>query len=308
MHSVKARKDHLSSELSSRKIVSNLQWYQLDLTRCRYLELIRKLILTYTLEPAGSHGVWGLDDHSFAPYIFGSAQLGPPITSPDAPTPLQGSLDSAPRPDSITSKDTVAEYKASNMYFSAIQFIHDVKKGPFWEHSPILFNISGIKDGWGKINKGMIKMYDAEVLGKFPVVQHFPFGKFFKWERDPEAQSEGTRPSVHAQQQPPSANSGTHSPAGTAAPWAHQAPSSQPQNGMPSTRAPWASASNSRNAGGAPGTAPTAAPWASTTSSRMPPPGTSTRIPPPSSGSTYGRMPPPPAGPGTEAPWKRRDG
>lgn len=39
------------------------------------------------------------------------------------------------------------------MYFSAIGFIYDVKKGPFWEHSPILFDISGVKAGWAKINK-----------------------------------------------------------------------------------------------------------------------------------------------------------
>ena len=32
-----------------------------------------------------------------------------------------------------------------------------------------------------------MKMYQAEVLSKFPVVQHFPFGSLFKWERDPKA-------------------------------------------------------------------------------------------------------------------------
>jgi serine/threonine-protein phosphatase 2A activator len=267
--------------------------------------------LTYTLEPAGSHGVWGLDDHSFAPYIFGSAQLGPPITSPNAPTPLQGSLNSAPPPDTITSKPTVAEHKSSNMYFSAIQFIFDVKKGPFWEHSPILFNISGIKDGWGKINKGMLKMYDAEVLGKFPVVQHFRFGKFFKWEFDPEAVTPAG-PSVHSQQQPPSlgAGMGASSTPGTAAPWAQQtSSSSQQQTGMPSTKAPWANA----GARSEPGMVPTAAPWASTTASRVPPSGLSGRNYPPTtqSTSTYGRMPPPPLaarGSGTEAPWRKRDG
>jgi len=50
-----------------------------------------------------------------------------------------------------------------------------MKRGPFYEHSPQLYDISGIPY-WAKINKGMIKMYKVEVMGKFPVVQHFPIG------------------------------------------------------------------------------------------------------------------------------------
>ncbi|KAG0368092.1 hypothetical protein BC939DRAFT_461547 [Gamsiella multidivaricata] len=131
----------------------------------RYLELVRKLQRTYQLEPAGSHGVWGLDDYQFLPYLWGSAQLR------DHPTL---------RPIAIMQETSVREHASEYMYFRAIQFIHETKRGPFHEHSPVLFEISGVHH-WAKVNSGMVKMYKAEVLNKFPVVQHLLFGSLLPW-------------------------------------------------------------------------------------------------------------------------------
>jgi serine/threonine-protein phosphatase 2A activator len=193
----------------------------------RYLNVIRKLILTYTLEPAGSHGVWGLDDHAFIPYIFGSAQFTRPISGTE-PMPLEGSVRGAPKPKDITSPEKVNDYRSN-----------DVKNGPFWEHSPMLFDISGIRDGWGKINKGMIKMFDAEVLSKFPVVQHFPFGSLFSWDENPEASAPVQ--SVHMANQPASMGPPTGAVTGTAAPWAQtrHMPTVSGDAGHSNTRAAW---------------------------------------------------------------------
>jgi serine/threonine-protein phosphatase 2A activator len=40
-----------------------------------YLDVVRKLQKVYKLEPAGSKGVWGLDDHQHLVYIWGASQL-----------------------------------------------------------------------------------------------------------------------------------------------------------------------------------------------------------------------------------------
>ncbi|PPD85065.1 hypothetical protein GOBAR_DD18018 [Gossypium barbadense] len=123
----------------------------------KYLDLMRKLQLVYCLEPAGSHGVWGLDDYHFLPFIFGSSQL----------------IDHKyMKPKSIHNEDILDNFSSEYMYLSCIGFIKKVKKGPFAEHSPLLDDISAVPN-WKKVNSGMLKMYKAEVLEKN--LRHVPF-------------------------------------------------------------------------------------------------------------------------------------
>jgi len=67
------------------------------------------------------------------------------------------------------------------LYLSCIAFILRVKTGPFGEHSPILNDVSGVAT-WNKVNSGMLKMYKVEVLGKFPIMQHFLLGSILPFE------------------------------------------------------------------------------------------------------------------------------
>eukprot|EP00118_Oscarella_pearsei_P003888 m.16168 g.16168 ORF g.16168 m.16168 type:complete len:310 (+) comp26765_c0_seq1:478-1407(+) len=126
----------------------------------KYLDVTRKLQLTYKMEPAGSQGVWGLDDFQFLPYIWGSSQLIGQL-----------SIEPMSFPDQRVAAENTHDY----MFFGCIDFIHKMKTGPFGEHSNVLWGISSVTT-WTKVNSGLIKMYKAEILKKFPIIQHFVFG------------------------------------------------------------------------------------------------------------------------------------
>ncbi|KAJ8734979.1 hypothetical protein PYW08_014229 [Mythimna loreyi] len=136
----------------------------------KYLAIARRLQKIYRMEPAGSHGVWSLDDYQFIPFIWGSSQL---IDQPRIYPPAK-----------FLEDDIIDKYHSEYMFISCIKHIKEVKKGPFAEHSNQLWSISAV-GSWTKINQGLIKMYKKEVLAKFPVVQHVLFGSLLPIRRFP---------------------------------------------------------------------------------------------------------------------------
>lgn len=126
----------------------------------KYMELMRLIQNKYCLEPAGSHGVWGLDDYQHLAFLFGASQL---------------CRSDRYMPESIHEEQALRDH-SDYMYFGCINFIKTVKKGVhFSESSPMLNDISAVPS-WEKVNQGLLKMYNAEVLGKHPVIKHLKFG------------------------------------------------------------------------------------------------------------------------------------
>jgi serine/threonine-protein phosphatase 2A activator len=207
-----------------------------------YLSVTRQVQTDYMLEPAGSHGVWGLDDYHCLPFYFGACQM----QSID-------DCDSEYRPSSIHDDNLLKREGDRYLYYGCIRHIKELKKSaPFFESSPMLNDISHLPT-WSKVASGLLKMYEGEVLKKRVVVQHFVFGNLFAANWTPSQDSKKKAP-TRTFRQPELPVSG----AAMIAPWAHNPSGVRPQEAMPPTKAPWAGNEGHQKSP----VPPTKAPWA----------------------------------------------
>ena len=119
----------------------------------------------YRLSPAGTHGSWGVDDFVILPFVFGSSQL---INSKEV------------TPSNVVDKEISTKFQDSYSYCKWISYLYESKTGPFNQHSRVLYSLTSIQS-FDQIHSGMIKMFKAEVLDKFVVVQQFKFGSLIQF-------------------------------------------------------------------------------------------------------------------------------
>jgi hypothetical protein len=126
-----------------------------------YLSVVARLIHEYSLEPAGSHGAWSLDDYQYVPFLLGAAQL-------------KGHAHVKPK--SALNEDILEWGVRDYLFLRAMETVKRTKVGStFAEMAPLLHDICLI-ESWDRVSKGLLSMFEEEVLGKFPVAQHFLFG------------------------------------------------------------------------------------------------------------------------------------
>ncbi|KAL0265790.1 UNVERIFIED_CONTAM: hypothetical protein PYX00_011505 [Menopon gallinae] len=106
---------------------------------CHYFRVVRNLIRKFSIEPAGSHGLWGLDDYQFLPFLLGSSELH--------------------------SSACVLDNLKSSCYKEAVDFIKETKgKGgiPIEFVAPKLYSMRNLK--WTDVNVRLFRMYNEDVL------------------------------------------------------------------------------------------------------------------------------------------------
>jgi len=142
-----------------------------------YLRAVRRIQSAYLLEPAGSHGVWCVDDFHFLPFYWGAAQLqGHPHL----------------KPKSALDPDVVAVYADGYLYLDAVRHVRNTKAKlcSVEEACPILCDISRLAKTWVTARQGLARLWTHEVLDKLPVAQHFLFSAHFDFRPSGQGQAQ----------------------------------------------------------------------------------------------------------------------
>ena len=224
----------------------------------RYLNVTRGLQRDYMLEPAGSHGVWGLDDYHCVPFYLGACQMiareswqrqgggsaaeeetAPENNEqtdaerrmPDHPYLPNSATDKSHSPPTARAEDgdhwgpsiiqdrrMLDAYSSTYLYLSCIKFIQQIKPSAPFFEASPMLNDISQLESWAKVSAGLLRLYEGEVISKMPVVQHFVFGKIFKADWTPSRSEPLEAPPSLWASRGPSGDGATMAP--TRAPWA----------------------------------------------------------------------------------------
>lgn len=119
-----------------------------------YFRIVRKAINKFNIEPAGSLGIWGVDDFQLLPFLLGSAEMAA---------------------TGIRLGSTMGCYK------EAEEYVRKTKGRHFERDATFLASFRTKK--WGDVNRILNRKYYENVLNRSVVVQHFIFCEFLENER-----------------------------------------------------------------------------------------------------------------------------
>ncbi|XP_017110250.2 serine/threonine-protein phosphatase 2A activator [Drosophila bipectinata] len=134
----------------------------------RYLKLVRRLQVTYSMAPPPNHGPYSLDKFQFLPFVWGAAQL-----CYDAPFSPRKMLD----------EDIVALHKGSYLLIDCVAHIMMTNIGSFACHSSQLWCLASLSQ-WTDIYRGLVFRYTEDIVVDFELIQPMRFGTLMPFDME----------------------------------------------------------------------------------------------------------------------------
>eukprot|EP00917_Polyrhabdina_sp_WS-2016_P020817 GHVP01044696.1.p1 GENE.GHVP01044696.1~~GHVP01044696.1.p1 ORF type:complete len:296 (-),score=42.73 GHVP01044696.1:115-1002(-) len=140
---------------------NSMKYIEIFIVFDKYIRIVQKTQKRFCLEPAGSKGVWGLDDYQFLSIYFGTSQL---INRPEFEPP-EICFESA----------MIEQFCEESLYMQSLKYIQQTKIGTFEMVSPFLFDeVRG--NPWEGVTEDLFCFYLNAVLSKHQAIHHITFG------------------------------------------------------------------------------------------------------------------------------------